>query len=198
MLIDPVFLETEDYAVPKSKCEDFLKNECNDEHWTVVRPVISFSDKRFDLYVYSNDDILNHANSGEPLLMPEFSKNVTAGIDWAGNSGKLIAHLLFKENAFGECFTVSSGQNLTWGEVAEIYADLTGVKILWTDEASFKDSYPCIETTKKFIYNCDRLFDRKIDNSKILSVTGLNKTDFLPIRLGIERELDILEKRSEQ
>lgn len=192
ILEDRVFLDTEDYAVPKSKCEDFLQLECKGQPWTVVRPVISFSDKRLDLFVYSNDDILNHVRSEEPLLMPEFSKNITAGVDWAGNSGKLIANLLFKKDAFGECFTVSSGQNLTWGEVAEIYSDLTGVKILWTDEKSFKESYPCLETYKKNLYIYDRLFDRNIDNSKILRVTGLQKEDFLPIRLGIENELEVL------
>ena len=192
---DKYFLETEDYAVPKSKCEDFLSTECKGQPWTVVRPVISFSDKRFDLYVYSNDDILNSAESGTQLLMPEFAKNVTAGIDWAGNSGKLIANLLFKKDAIGERFTISSGQNLTWGEVADIYSDLTGVKIKWTDEESFKASYPCVETTKKWIYICDRKFDRFIDNSKVLSVTGLKKEDFLPIKQGIETELKILSER---
>ena len=195
---DKYFLETEDYAVPKSKCEDFLSIECKGQPWTVVRPVISFSDKRFDLYVYSNDDILNSVNSGKPLLMPEFAKNVTAGIDWAGNSGKLIANLLFKKEAIGERFTISSGQNLTWGEVADIYSDLTGLKIEWTDEESFISSYPCVKTTKEWIYKCDRLYDRSIDCSKVLSVTGLGKNDFLSIRKGIEKELEIFEQRNKK
>ncbi len=37
------FLANEDYAVPKSKCEDFLRREHAGEAWTIVRPVISFS-----------------------------------------------------------------------------------------------------------------------------------------------------------
>ena len=46
---DPTFLATEDYAVPKSKCEDFLRTKHAGEHWTIVRPVISFSSLRMSL-----------------------------------------------------------------------------------------------------------------------------------------------------
>ena len=35
----------------------------------------------------------------------------------------------------------------------------------------------------------DRFFDRRIDNSKILSVTGLTNDDFLSIKDGIGIEL---------
>ena len=50
---DEYFLENEKYAVPKSKCEDYLRNEKADEPWTIVRPVISFSSYRLDLLLCS-------------------------------------------------------------------------------------------------------------------------------------------------
>lgn len=186
---DPEFIAQEDYAFPKIVCEDFLRSECAGQPWTIVRPVISFSKLRLDLYVHSGQKILTHAESGEPLLIHESSKNLTAGLDWAGNSGKLIANLLFKPHTFGETYTVSSAQNLTWGQAAEIYTELTGVKIQWCSDEEFLNEYPKFRGDYKWGLIYDRMFNRLIDNSKILAATGLSKEDFLPIRDGLIEEL---------
>lgn len=63
---DEEFLKSEDYAVPKAICEKFLREESGTENWTVVRPVISFSDKRFDLVTVSGHEIIDAARSGKP------------------------------------------------------------------------------------------------------------------------------------
>lgn len=188
---DKEFLENEDYAIPKAKFEDFLFGSHKGERWTIVRPVISFSFRRFDLFVYSNNDIWEQVERYGRLLMPSYAKDLVAGIDWAGNSGKLIANLLFKEEAIGEVFTVSSAQNLTWGRVSEIYSEVFGFDVEWCDTKVFEESYPCLENKKKWLYVYDRKFNRLIDNSKILSVTGLSSDDFLSFEDGlkIEREL---------
>ncbi len=186
---DDEFLSKEDYAVPKAKCEDFLKRECAGQPWTIVRPVISFSDKRFDLYTYSGQDILQYIKSGEEILLPELARGLTAGIDWAGNTGKLIANLLFKPETFGETYTVSSGQNLTWEEVSQCYSEICGLNISWTDEDSFIKAYPCVQDSKKWLYLHDRKYNRCIDNSKILAASGLKKEDFLDIKTALKIEL---------
>ena len=189
---DPVFLETEDYAIPKAKCEDFLNSECKGEPWTIVRPVISFSDRRLDLLLYSGHDILNHAKQGKEMLLPSFVRDYSAGIDWAGNSGKLIANLLFKDAAIGQAFTVYSGHGLTWGEVADAYSKLTDVKIRWCDEEEFAHENPKIKRNP-WTWKYDRKFNRDIDPSKILKVTGLNSSDFASVSEGIEQELKNLQ-----
>ncbi len=192
---DTDFLENEKYAVPKAKCEDYLVRERAGEPWTIVRPVISFSHLRLDLLMYSRHDIPNAAKTGKELLMPETVRNYSAGLDWAGNTGKLIANLLFREDAIGECFTVYSGQNLTWGEVAKVYQQLTGVKIRWCGEAEYLASQPYKED-KQFYWGWtyDRTFNREIDCSKILRVTGLKKQDFASIEEGLRRELAKIEE----
>ena len=40
----------------------------------------------------------------------------------------------------------------------------------------------------------DRLFDRRIDNSKILAATGLKSEDFTPLEDGIKIELEKVRK----
>ncbi|MBQ9803009.1 MAG: hypothetical protein IJW51_08090 [Clostridia bacterium] len=187
---DIEFLKTEDYALPKARCEDFLRREHAGEPWTIVRPVISFSQRRFDVFVYSNNDIWTQIEAYGKLPLPTFAKELTAGIDWAGNSGKIIANLLFKKEALGEAYTVSSGQNLTWGEVASIYSRLMGFDVEWCDEARFVKSYPCLENKKKWLYLYDRKYDRLIDNSKVLAATGLGADDFLSVADGLKIELE--------
>ena len=187
---DPDFLENEKYAVSKAKCEDYLRSECAGQPWTIVRPVISFSDKRMDILMYSGHRVLRAAEQGEKLYLPRLVRNYTAGLDWAGNSGKLIANLLFKKEAYGEAFTVSSCQDLTWGDVATYYEELIGAKFNWMDT----DEYIRLHAGDhlwSLIY--DRLYDRSIDNSKILRVTGLTKEDFTPMKEGIKFELAKLE-----
>lgn len=189
VLTDRDFFEREDYALPKARCEDYLRQKRAGEPWTIVRPVISFSDKRLDLLLYSGKEVLNYAARNEEMLMPDLVKHYSAGIDWAGNSGKLIANLLFKPEAVGEAFTVYSGHGLTWGEVAEKYSKLTGVKIRWCSEEEYVYNMPKIQK-KPWMWIYDRRFNRDIDCSKILRVTGLSKDDFASVEEGIRRELE--------
>lgn len=143
------------------------------------------------ILTYYGHALLTKIRNGETIPLPMNAKNLAAGLDWAGNSGKLIANLLFKEECFGEAYTVSSAQNLTWGEVAEIYTELMEAKIEWVSLEEY------LKATNNFNYYAliyDRLFDRQIDNSKILKATGLTKNDFLSLKEGLKIEMDIIEQ----
>ncbi len=193
VLKDPDFLNTDNYAIPKSIVEDFLRNERKGEPWTIVRPVISFSARRLDLVLYSKTKVLTAAENHEPLVLPETLKNYNAGLDWAGNSGKLIANLFLEPKAFSETFTIYSGHNATWGDRAEAYEDLTGVEIRWVSEEEYVRTLPLDENEiLRNMWYRDRIYNRRIDASKVLSVTGLTKKDFKTIREGIQAELDVL------
>lgn len=186
---DKEFVETEKYAISKAKLEKYLNSECKGQNWTVVRPVISFSKLRFDLVTYYGHDLLRKIENGEIIPLPIEAKELTAGLDWAGNSGKLIANLLFKEECFGEAYTVSSAQNLTWGEVAGLYTELLGAKFSWVSLEEFR------KATNDYNFYAllyDRLFDRNIDNQKILKATGLTSNDFLSVKDGFKIEISLL------
>ena len=189
---DSYFLENEKYAIPKAKCEDYLRSERAEEPWTIVRPVISFSDRRLDLLMYSGHKVAEAAKEGQELFLPALAKDYTAGLDWSGNTGKLIANLLFKKEAIGETFTIYSGHGLTWGEVADLYGKLTGVKIRWCGEEEYLDFHAAVKAkeylTWAWIY--DRRYNRDVDCSKVLRVTGLTKDDFVSVEEGLRRELE--------
>lgn len=194
VVTDPDFLENEKYAVPKSRCEDYLRAECAGQPWTIVRPVISFSERRLDLLMYSGDSIPRAAKEGTELLLPTLVQNYTAGLDWAGNSGKLIANLLFKPDALGDTFTIYSGHGLTWGEIASIYQKITGVKIRWCEEEEYLAFHTDLQTNRSqgWAWKHDRRYNRDIDCSKVLRVTGLSAKDFASIEYGIRYELQKL------
>ena len=194
---DREFLEKETCAVSKAKAEKFIQNESGTKNWTIVRPVISFSDKRFDLVTWSGREIIDLAKRGEKILLPKDAKTLTAGLDWAGNSGKLIANLLFKEEALGEAYTISSAQNLTWGEVAAAYSRLLNAKIEWAALEDYIEREVKLQKNP-WILKYDRLFDRRIDNRKVLEATGLQKGDFTPIEEGIKIELSKIVSNKEK
>ena len=186
---DQEFLAVEDYALPKARCEDFLNQYHKGEHWTVVRPVISFSHRRLDLFVYSDNDIREQMEKYGAVRLPVWAQELVAGIDWAGNSGKLIANLLCKPETFGEAYTVSTAQNLTWREVAQLYTRLCGYPVEWCSEEKFIEGYPCVTTYKKWLYLYDRKYSRLIDNRKILKATGLEASDFVSVEEGLRIEI---------
>ncbi len=181
---DEEFLEKETYALAKARAERFLADNPYPKNFTIVRPVISFSERRLDVNMVSGHEILDALKEGRAVRLPLEAKNLTAGVDFAGNSGKLIANLLFKKECIGEAYTVSSAQGLTWGEVADIYTELLGVGFEWVPVSEFYESFE-----NKWIWTYDRAYDRKIDNSKILKATGLGKEDFTSIKEGIYIEL---------
>lgn len=185
---DQFFLDNEDYGLGKSRCEKFLKNNPYSKNWTVVRPVISFSRLRFDILLTTGSEVVDAAREGRIIELPLQAKNITAGLEWAGNSAKLIAHLLFKEECKEEAYTISTGHNLKWEEVADYYTELLGTKFEWTH---FE---PKDEKWGTWNWKYDRAYSRDIDPTKVLKATGLKKEDFKTIKEGIEFEIEEYKK----
>lgn len=182
------FVEKETYAISKAKIEAIAREDKENINWTIIRPVISFSEYRFDVVMRSGHLVIDAAKEGKTVLLPEAAKNVTAGVDWAGNTGKLIANLMFKKEALGEAYTISSAPNLTWKEIADLYTELVGTKFEWVDMETYREDD---KMSQNFYWALlyDRLFDRKIDNTKVLKATGLKAEDFLSVREGLKLEL---------
>ena len=186
--VDKVFLESENYAMPKLRCEAFLKSVPK-KNWTIVRPVISFSDRRFDLFMYSGQAPVLKAKNKENIVLPSMAKEITAGIDWAGNTGKLIGKLLLNEKAFGETFTISSGQNISWGNLADIYREVFGLDTKWVSMEDFIKYGPDM-SWNKWGLKYDRILDRAVDVTKVLKATGMKKEDFKSIKEALIYEMN--------
>lgn len=191
---DQDFLERETYAIPKSHEEDYLRNS-GYRNWTIIRPVISFSHFRFDLITAGSMVMLPRILQHKKVMLPECCRDVAAGLCWARDSAKIIARLCYNENALGEAYTVGTGEKYTWGEIAEMYTDITGLEFEWTDI----ETYLSVATRRRYMDRCillyDRVWDRTIDNSKVLAATGLKPEDFAGIREGLIREFQFMMDR---
>lgn len=182
---DAEFLKNETYAMGKTRCERYIHDNPGKNNRTIVRPVISFAGSRFDIVMHNEHVVFDAVKNGTSVLLPEGSRELAAGLDWAGNTGKIIAHLLFKKETLGETYTISSGQNHTWGEIADWYTEFIGVEFKWIDT----EEYTRIERDRyRLIY--DRLFNRDIDAGKVLKAAGLTKDDFTPIKTALKLEID--------
>lgn len=189
---DAFFMEKERYALSKSLEEDLLRNT-GKRNFTIVRPVISFSKLRLDLVTVPTGVLLSRAIAHKPILLPRGTRNVTAAVGYAENVGKMIAHLVGKTDSLTHAFTLSTAENKTWGYVADCYADLLGAKFEWIDDDDYFRFCTSGSDSQRFLLYYDRLFDRRIDNSAVLSATGLAPDGFVPIHDGIRKVLRDIE-----
>jgi hypothetical protein len=75
-------------------------------------------------------------------------------------------------------------------EIATFYPD---VMFAWVDTETYMAHYG-MQGAARWILTYDRLFDRAVDNSKILRDTGLTKADFATVEDGIRTELARIEQ----
>ena len=182
---DKDFIENDAYSLTKSRCERYLNSVSKYRNWTIIRPMINTSEKRFDIVIDTFQTPVEFAKSGEIMYQPDICKDKVAGLEWAGNTGKMIANLLFKEECMGETYMLSTGHRMTWEDVASVYTKLIGLKVEWIPVEEYKEK----RNKGGWGLTYDRNYDRDVDNSKIMKATGLTADDFTPFEEGIKIEL---------
>ncbi len=177
-----------EYSLYKAVGEDILRNS-GYKNWSIVRPAITYSKRRFQLVTHEAYIVVNRALDGKKIVLPEQARNVRGTMSWAGDVAKMFTGILLNERAYGESFTFATAENHTWGEIADIYKELTGVECVWVDKQDYCDLIGAGNPHVQWQLEYDRLFDRVIDNSKILDVAGLKQEDFMPLKEGLKLEL---------
>ena len=187
---DRDFLATEDYSLFKARQEDILQNSKHG-NWTIVRPAITYSKRRFQLVTLEAPVAVARALKGKPVVLPRDALSVQATMSWAGDVAGLMSRLLFNPRALRECFTLATAEHNTWGRVAEYYREIIGLQYV---AAGTEDYLKIVGSSPAARYQLayDRLFDREDDNSKVLRVTGVKQEDFMPLRSGLKKELSAL------
>lgn len=185
---DREFVEKDRYALSKGRCERYLRDESVYKNWTIVRPMISSSDRRLDIVIDTFQEVVKYAKEGKTMYEPLMCKDLVAGVEWAGNTGKMLANLFFKKECLGKVYVLSTGHRMTWNDVTNIYTELLGIKFEWV---SLEEYLEKTGRNYKYAYSLkyDRGYNRDVDNSRILAATGLKKEDFVPFKEGIGLEL---------
>ena len=182
---------SDDYSIYKARGEAILKLQEN-WNWTIVRPAITYSRMRYQLVTLEAPDTVGRAFAGKTAVLPEQARYKQATMSWAGDVAQMLARLLFNEKALGETYTVATSEHHTWSEIADYYRDICNLKTIWVDKTIFSDLichklFPNVPPFWQL--ECDRLFDRVIDNSKVLEATGLNQRDLKPLYDGLAMEI---------
>lgn len=186
---DSHYLASDDYSLHKARGEDRLKAS-GKTNWTIVRPTITYSNQRIQLTCLEGNTIINRSRLGKPVVVSKDAMKAQTTMTWGGDVAKMISRLVLNKSAMGEAYTTATAEHHSWEEIAEYYKELIGLKYLAvsTDEfLSIKSDEPYDNYRWKVIY--DRVYDRIIDNTKILNVAGMKQSELMPLYEGLKREL---------
>lgn len=189
---DPEFLNSNDYALYKAEGEDILARS-GYRNWTVIRPSITYSKRRFQLVTLEANVLIHRIRHGKTVIVPEEAMNKQTSMTWSGDSAKMVASLLCNEKAFGERYTISTGEHHSWREVCSYYEEIAGMKYITVDTETYvklMGGDKNINVRQQLTY--DRLFNREVDNSKILAISGLKQEELMPLKEGLRREYEAL------
>lgn len=180
-----------EYSLYKAREEDALRGS-SFRNWTILRPSISYSKRRFQLVTLEANSLIPHMRQGKPVILPEEAMDKQTTMTWAGDSARMMAALVLNERAYGEAYTIATAEHLTWREVAQIYAQVGGLQYITVDTETYLRVWGDSSRYARFQLAYDRLFQRVVDNTKILAISGLRQEDMMPLREGLRRELTAL------
>lgn len=192
---DEDFLKKEDYALQKARCENILRAS-KYHNWTITRPSITYSTMRYQCVLWEANILIPRTLQKKAVLLPEEAMEVESAMTWAGDTGKMFAKLLFQKKAYGETYTLATAEHHPWSYVAQCYTELIGTQFVLTDRISYLQAHSGsneICPSSQYQLDYDRLFNRVIDNRKILEATGLRQSDFMPLKEGLKRELSAVD-----
>ena len=181
------FVREDEYSIYKAEGEDRLKNS-GKKNWTILRPAISFSQRRYQLTVLEARHFYHRMLKGKVVPLPECALDVQGTLSWAGDFGKTVARLILNPYAYGEAYTVGTAEHHSWREIAEMYGRIAGLKYQAVSADAFF-SFRGDDALHRQQLFYDRCFNRALDNSKLLNATGLKQSDFMPTEKGLAYEL---------
>jgi len=188
---DDIWMHSTGYAQTKCVMEDLLQ-QSDADNWTILRPTVVYCPGRMPLVNWSNNEVALRAYAGKKIVLPQEAMEKTTTLVWGEDVARMIAGLMFKDGAKREIFNTATAETMTWGEVLDCYKDLFGLQAHFCDTDTYFKML-CGNTTdqrsinqKRFLLYYDRLYNRSVDNSKVLKVAGMTQRDLMPMRKGLE------------
>ena len=181
------FVTEYEYSIYKAEEEDLLNNSPY-KNYTIVRPAITYSKRRFQLTILEADVLISRMLRGKTVVLPKSAMDKQATMSWAGDVAKMLFNIILNPAAFGETYNVSTAEHMTWEEVAKIYQDIGNLKYITVDDETFLDiaGEGTVARKQQLVY--DRCFDRIVDNSKILALCGMKQAELMPLKEGLALE----------
>ncbi|MDD2504690.1 MAG: polysaccharide pyruvyl transferase family protein [Bacilli bacterium] len=185
---DTEYLKTEEYALTKARQEDILKKS-NLTNWTILRPAITYSKERFQLGTMEAHEFLYRALKGKKIIFPKEMLDKETTMSWAGDVGRMMAKIVLNNKTYGEIYTISTGEHHKWKEIVKYYKKIIGMRVKIIPLASYKKLIG-----REYQINYDRMYNRIINNNKILKITNMKQSDLMKLEDGLKIELTAFSK----
>lgn len=163
---DSEYLRTDEYALAKARCEDIL-NSSGFTNWTIIRPSITYSNKRLQLGVLEKEGVFYRVLHGRSIVFSQDIADKITTMTWGCNVAEGIAGIIGQPDALSQIFHITEPNAYKWQEILDVYLDVLSsklgkpAKVFMTDKAV---SFKC--GNKYQIIYC-RYFNRRFDNTKI-------------------------------
>lgn len=186
--VDKRLIKSNIYPIAKARQENMLRSSRH-TNYTIVRPYVTYSENRLQLGTFEKEMWVYQTMHGLSLVFFNDIASKYTTLTYGKDVSRAMAGLIGNSKALGEDFNLVTNEYHTWREIAELYQSHLSIilgraiNIRWFDNAleSFYGDYaPQVQF--------DRLYNRRFDNSKILSVVP-NMT-FTDCATGIKHCLD--------
>ena len=182
---DEDFLSTNRYALRKAREEDMLKSSGR-TNYTIIRPYITYSNRRLQLGIYEKEEWLYRVLTDKPLIISGGVLDKMTTLTF----GKNVAYGIYKialGKPLSEAVHITTKDSMTWFEILRLYADVIKKQLGKEISIFVSNDIKSIEMLYEGGYNTiyDRQWNRIFDNSKAELVCG--HIDYLDIKDGLKR-----------
>lgn len=183
--MDEVYLQTDEYALSKARQENMLF-QSGYKNWTIIRPSLTYGEKRFQLGAYEKENWLYRALHGRKIVFSEDLINRYYTLSWGNDVASCIAQLIGNEKAFGEIFNPVLSRAIKWSDVLDIYTDVIQQETGRTPEILLTKTSTNLKIPgSKYQVIYGRYFNRKFDNSKLKNV--VNTSEWAEAETGLRQ-----------
>ncbi|MBG7611719.1 NAD(P)H-binding protein [Polaribacter sp. BAL334] len=164
---DNDFLATDEYSLSKAKQENILK-DTGKLNWTIIRPYITYDEKRLQLGFLEKEAWLYRALKGRTIVFSSSIAESITTLTYGFDVARGIFAVLNKDNAFGNTFHITVDDSNKWENILQLYISVIerhiGYRpkyILLNDDETLKMH------SNVYQIKYDRMFNRVFDNTKI-------------------------------
>ena len=182
---DVAFISSDIYPIAKARQEDILKSV--NGTWTIIRPCITYSKERFQFGCLEANTVCYRSFQNVPVVIPSAMLDKVTTMTWGGDVAEMLLRLILNPAAYNQDFNVATSESHTWREIFSYYAELIGMRVV---EVSLEEYEWIIGSHYHYQVLYDRMFDRRLDNGKVLAATGLQREGFKKLRDGLDMELE--------
>ncbi len=181
---DEEFLKTNRYALRKAREENILMNS-KYSNWTIIRPYITYSNRRLQLGVYEKEEWLYRLLNDKPLVVRKDILDKYTTLTYGHDIAINLYNILSTKDTLLKRINVSTNEYIKWQEILDLYVTIIKEKTGKNPKIYFSNDLTKIEELFEGGYNTkyDRLWNRKFDNKE--SIKYLPSKKYKKIRDGL-------------